>query len=242
MPSVMDLIDEDIDDAEPEEQVETDEPEKAAEEGASREDDTPDDAKAEKELAEQGPEWAKKRLSVVTAKRREAEEQKSKLEAELAAARKELAAVKKAASKASIFDDDEPEDEPTEADELRKRLAAMEAKEKERELDRVVSQAKKAHPDVPEFVVLAAIANNFDVDDAATTFEAMLEERVATRLAEAKKGADSKPAAKPLNVAGKSSGGAGAAKPKPKPERSRKPVNMRDLMRSITDSIMDEDD
>ena len=222
--------------AEGQEPVETD-----AEEGASREDDTPDADEAEKEVEAHGPEWAKKRVGVVTAKRREAEKQRDEAKAELEALKAELAAAKKRSNSRSVFDDEDEDEPDDEKSQLQKRLDAIEKKEQERELNRIVSETKAKYPNLPDVVMYAALAQGVDIDDAATNFDAIVESIVSERLAAAKK--KDTPAKPPVTVAGRTSAGSGKVQStKPEVPKLKGAAFTRAIQAKLRDFITNDDD
>ena len=95
---------------------------------------------------------------------------------------------------------------------LEQRVAAFEAKQAESTLDNILSNAQKAHPDMPQEMVLAAIANGKSLDDAVETWE-NLKQMVLKQHGGGQVPQRAAPAAAPVL---KSSGVGKVAPPKPR--------------------------
>ena len=221
------------DDNQPDSEPEQEQPEapKPPAKSASREDESEgEDGK--------GPDWYHKRLSVVTAKRREAEQERDAQKQRIAELEAALAAKQKSKS---VFDDEDDEPEQPPKDKLQARLEAIEKKEAEREFNRFVSEAKAKYPDLPDTVLFSAMANGVDIDDAATAFQTQFEAAIASRLAKQTQ-AGSTAKKPPVSVGGKASGGAGEH-PKPKTSDGRRVIpNVREVARKMMDELMGDDD
>lgn len=212
-----------------------------AHEQKSKADDASREEEGQDEDTKEGPDWYHKRLSVVTAKRREAESAKEAAEKRVAELEAQLKSKGKSESLFDDDDDDEPEDSG-EAAKLKARLEAIEKKEAEREFDRTVSAAKARYPDLPDVVLFSALANGVDIDDAATAFQTQLEAIVEARIAKKSGTAGSTPKKPPVSVGGKASGGAGTEKQPKAGDGKRRIPNVRDIARKLVDDIMGEDD
>lgn len=236
--AISEWIETDDDDETQEQQAEQTEQEQEQE---SESDDASREEEGQDKDGKEGPDWYHKRLSVVTAKRREAESAREAAEKRVADLEAKLAAKSKSESLFDDDDDDKPEDN-SEAAKLRARLEAIEKKEAEREFDRTVSAAKAKYPELPDVVLFSAMANGVDIDDAATAFQAQLEAIVEARIAKKPGAAGSTPKKPPVSVGGKASGGAGSETQPKASDGKRRVPNVRDIARKLMDDIMGEDD
>lgn len=223
---------------------ESGEPQEAEQQQAPQtENSESDDASREEEgqgaEEKEGPDWYHKRLSVVTAKRREAESAREAAEKRVADLEAKLAAK---SEPESLFDDEDESEDSSEAKKLRARLEAIEKKEAEREFDRTISAARAKYPELPDVVLFSAMANGVDIDDAATAFQTQLEAIVEARIAKKAKAAGSTPAKPPVSVGGKASGGAGSESKPKAGDGKKRAVDVRSIARKLMDDIMGEDD
>jgi hypothetical protein len=220
-----------------------------AEEGAAREaesDPEPEDAdKAAEDLEKSGPEWARKRLSVIAKKRREAEERAEKAERDAEALAQQLRAAQRlskggnAKAERNPYDDDGDDDDMgDQKSSSEARLELLEQREAKRQYDAIVSETRAKYPSLPEWVIAGAIARGRDVDDVGTQWEADL--AAAAGKTGAPTGDPAKPARKPITVAGKAAVGRAEPEKKKAKWEGRRKVDIRSLAKSVFDDIMSE--